>query len=304
MVGREDIVASVRSGMEIGVPSNNGLRHVILGCGTKEETLLRQFIQTAIKTRQRSQRQRQGRSSSRRSPTNPLRFESLEPRLLLDSYTALQRPTELQYWNTTSADNGYELPTIGGTARNPAVPTNLDAVWVTSQATGESVASVNLTYLVDSGSTSANTVFTETFGMGTVGVKPWTGTTGSTNLWTVAGSSYLSLDPSANYITSTADYGLFYKGKTAATNGLTDVMRVKEQFPAAFRMLQGLDPQNLGGQVPTLELYDLQTDPDELRNLAGSAAARSERDRLYAALRQWVRDTADPAVDPQPLFVE
>lgn len=83
-----------------------------------------------------------------------------------------------------------------------------------------------------------------------------------------------------------------------------ETMRVKEQFPAAFRVLQGLDPQSLGGQVPTLELYDLQTDPDELRNLAGSAAARSERDRLYAALRQWVRDTADPAVGPQPLSVE
>ncbi len=77
-----------------------------------------------------------------------------------------------------------------------------------------------------------------------------------------------------------------------------ETVRVKDQFPEAFRVLAGLDPQNLSGKVPVLELYDLQTDPDELRDLARNADAHPQRDRLYAALRQWVRDTADPAVQP------
>lgn len=73
---------------------------------------------------------------------------------------------------------------------------------------------------------------------------------------------------------------------------------MKDRFPEAFRVLAGLDPQNLGGKISALEFYDLQTDPDELHDLARNAEARPHRDRLYAALRQWVRDTADPAVQP------
>lgn len=79
-----------------------------------------------------------------------------------------------------------------------------------------------------------------------------------------------------------------------------ETVRVKEQFPEAFRVLTGLDPQNLGGKVPALELYDLQSDPDEVHDLADQPEHAAERDRLYAALRQWVRDTADPAVSPPP----
>lgn len=77
-----------------------------------------------------------------------------------------------------------------------------------------------------------------------------------------------------------------------------ETVRVKDQFPEAFRILAEMDPQSLGGRVPALELYDLQNDPDELRNLAASAAARPHRDRFYAALRAWVRETSDPAVQP------
>ena len=80
----------------------------------------------------------------------------------------------------------------------------------------------------------------------------------------------------------------------------TETVRVKEQFPEAFRVLTGLDPQNLGGKVPALELYDLQSDADELHNLASRPEHAVQRDRLYAALRQWVRDTADTAVNPPP----
>lgn len=77
-----------------------------------------------------------------------------------------------------------------------------------------------------------------------------------------------------------------------------ETVRVKDRFPDAYRVLQGLDPQNLGGQVPAVELYDLQADPDELRDRAADPACSAARERLMTALRRWVRDTEDPAVRP------
>jgi len=77
-----------------------------------------------------------------------------------------------------------------------------------------------------------------------------------------------------------------------------ETVRVKDRFPDAYRILTELDPQSLGGQVPALELYDRQTDPDELHNLAADVAARPHRDRLYTALRQWIQDTNDVSVQP------
>jgi len=54
-----------------------------------------------------------------------------------------------------------------------------------------------------------------------------------------------------------------------------ETVRVKEKFPEAFRILAEMDPQSLGGKVPSLELYDLHSDPDELRNLAHHIEARA-----------------------------
>ncbi len=83
-----------------------------------------------------------------------------------------------------------------------------------------------------------------------------------------------------------------------------ETVRVKDQFPEPFRILAEMDPQHLHGQVHTLELYDLQSDPDEMHNLTDSPAVRAQRDRLYTALCQWVRDTADGAVHPPPTCPE
>ncbi len=77
-----------------------------------------------------------------------------------------------------------------------------------------------------------------------------------------------------------------------------EIVKRQAEFPEAFRILAEMDPQTLGGTVHPIEFYDLKSDPDELRNLAGEAAVRPELNRLYAALRQWARDTADPAVAP------
>lgn len=72
-----------------------------------------------------------------------------------------------------------------------------------------------------------------------------------------------------------------------------ETVRVKAQFPEAFRILQEMDPQALGGKPPLIEFYDLQSDPDELHNLAVDPKQRPHLERLFAALKQWHADTQD-----------
>lgn len=78
-----------------------------------------------------------------------------------------------------------------------------------------------------------------------------------------------------------------------------ETIRVKKLYPETYRVLSEMDPQSLGGDVPSLELYDLRHDPDEMHNLAADPEYGQHRIRLYGALRQWVADTNDPAVNPQ-----
>lgn len=73
------------------------------------------------------------------------------------------------------------------------------------------------------------------------------------------------------------------------------------EFPEPYRILAEMDPQNLHGTVHPIELYDLKSDPDEMRNLAGQAQSRADLQRLYAALQKWAQDTADPAVQLPPI---
>lgn len=80
-----------------------------------------------------------------------------------------------------------------------------------------------------------------------------------------------------------------------------ETVRVKAQFPEAFRILQEMDPHALGGKPPPIELYDLQSDPDELHNLATDPAQRPHLERLYAALKQWHTDTQDSTMVLPPL---
>ena len=52
---------------------------------------------------------------------------------------------------------------------------------------------------------------------------------------------------------------------------------------------------------PAVELYDLQTDPHEFRNLAGEPEQRQVQQRLEAELRRWQQKTGDPFADPKKL---
>ncbi len=78
----------------------------------------------------------------------------------------------------------------------------------------------------------------------------------------------------------------------------SETIRLKDQYPKQYQILAEMDPQNLGGKVPTLELYDLQSDPDEMHNLANQPAYQTQQLRLLNALRNWVAETNDSAVAP------
>jgi len=77
-----------------------------------------------------------------------------------------------------------------------------------------------------------------------------------------------------------------------------ETVKFKDKFPVQYQILAAMDPQSLGGKVRPLELYDVRSDPDEMHDLAGDGTSRAELNRLYAALREWVKDTQDPAVQP------
>ncbi|MCS6952487.1 MAG: sulfatase [Bryobacterales bacterium] len=55
----------------------------------------------------------------------------------------------------------------------------------------------------------------------------------------------------------------------------------------------------LAGRRPLEELYDLDSDPHETRNLAHEAAHRRTLERLRAILDDWIRETGDRGQDPE-----
>lgn len=60
----------------------------------------------------------------------------------------------------------------------------------------------------------------------------------------------------------------------------------------------------MADRKPVEELYDLETDPHEVRNLAGSPAHRRALERLRAAHVQWMLDTRDLGLLPEPEIAE
>jgi N-sulfoglucosamine sulfohydrolase len=56
--------------------------------------------------------------------------------------------------------------------------------------------------------------------------------------------------------------------------------------------------QKEAGQGEFLELYDLENDPDEFKNLAGTPELAEVQASLVRSLQDWRRDTEDPLLDP------
>jgi N-sulfoglucosamine sulfohydrolase len=76
-----------------------------------------------------------------------------------------------------------------------------------------------------------------------------------------------------------------------------ETIRRKGEFPQAYALLRQLHPQALGGSPPEFELYDVQSDPFELRNLAAQPEYRETLDRLRHALADWAQQTGDTFID-------
>jgi uncharacterized sulfatase len=62
--------------------------------------------------------------------------------------------------------------------------------------------------------------------------------------------------------------------------------------------------QFMADTKPKEELYDLQADPHEVKNLAGNAEMAPVLDRLRAAHENWARETRDLGLIPEPELIE
>lgn len=84
--------------------------------------------------------------------------------------------------------------------------------------------------------------------------------------------------------------------KTWGNRTYAETIRMKDKNPTAYRVLQEMDPQKLGGQVPNLELYNLKNDPDEMDNLISKSEHADHLSRLRNALKRWKLKTNDTSI--------
>ena len=66
--------------------------------------------------------------------------------------------------------------------------------------------------------------------------------------------------------------------------------------------LEGAQAQYFRPVKPLEELYDLEADPHEIHNLAGDPGHRETLERLRGALREWMLETGDMGLIPEPDF--
>ena len=81
--------------------------------------------------------------------------------------------------------------------------------------------------------------------------------------------------------------------KTWLNRAWDETIAHKDRFPRQFEFIRQQDPMRLGGRPLQFELYDTKADPHEMTNLSDSAEHEPERDRLFAALRNWAVETKD-----------
>ncbi len=89
--------------------------------------------------------------------------------------------------------------------------------------------------------------------------------------------------------------------KTWRNRVYDEIVRLRNEYPEPYRILREMDPAKLGGMPPAIELYDLEADPDQLRNLAASSEHREPLRRLFAALQEWSVQTQDSTALLPPL---
>jgi N-sulfoglucosamine sulfohydrolase len=69
------------------------------------------------------------------------------------------------------------------------------------------------------------------------------------------------------------------------------------QWPAEVPLEEYRKIQKRAATGEYLELYDLQADPHEFKNLAGKLELKAVQDRLFKELQQWRQETQDPLLD-------
>jgi arylsulfatase A-like enzyme len=70
-------------------------------------------------------------------------------------------------------------------------------------------------------------------------------------------------------------------------NACEEIILHKDRFPEAYRLLKESMFR------PEFELYDLEKDPYETKNLAGNPEYKPVAERLNRALRDWMKETGD-----------
>ena len=76
-----------------------------------------------------------------------------------------------------------------------------------------------------------------------------------------------------------------------------EIVAHKDEFPKQFELLEHADPQSYGITLPKFELYDTQSDPEELNDVSGKVELAEDEARLKRELQKWLVDTNDPFVD-------
>ncbi|MFZ4779033.1 MAG: sulfatase [Terrimicrobiaceae bacterium] len=72
-------------------------------------------------------------------------------------------------------------------------------------------------------------------------------------------------------------------------------------WPESLTLEKYRKNQPIAGTGEFMELYDLQNDPYEFKNLAGTEGQKATQERLAKALEEWRQETKDPLLDPAGL---
>ncbi|MEK7408903.1 MAG: sulfatase-like hydrolase/transferase [Acidobacteriota bacterium] len=108
-------------------------------------------------------------------------------------------------------------------------------------------------------------------------------------------------DKRYRYIRNYVSFKPYYQHMNTPEGGPT--MRELRRLHALGKLTPAA-AQFMADRKPIEELYDLESDPHEVRNLAASAEHREALERLRAAHLKWMLDTRDLGLVPEPEIAE